>query len=243
MIQDGSAFFISFMYLLLAVGLAVYGWKLLYLVGVKNVKLPFLKSKYHISVITISLFIVFTSRSIKDFLSGVHIGDIPIDDDTSKRLPTQILLVSLMIVWEIVPACMVIFLFWRIPDSRAVPLNTAPVPYYSEFGNMGSGSSSNATSLDITGISVEEHAPVPTQYATLFANPDRYETDNEVTPENSLARRTTLPMQLAANSYSPGDSSSLSPARPKRIVGKFASLQPYSTRSPLLGLEVPGENS
>lgn len=37
-VQDGIAAFISLMYLLLAIVLAVYGWKLLYLVGVKNIR-------------------------------------------------------------------------------------------------------------------------------------------------------------------------------------------------------------
>jgi len=123
-ITQPHAFFVSGMYLILAILLAVFGWKLLYLVSVINVKVPFLRGKLQITAMTVTLVFVFSSRAIKDFLSGLNIGEIDFGNPDTEPISKQILLFFLFFVWEVIPAFLVIGLFWRIPNTAAVKSRT-----------------------------------------------------------------------------------------------------------------------
>jgi len=116
-IQQPHAFFIAIMYLILSLLLAIFGWKLLYLVSFVNVKVPFLRSKFQITTMTVALVFIFSSRALKDFLSGLNIGSLTYQNPYEESLLMQLLLFSLMFVWEVIPATLVIVLFWRIPNT------------------------------------------------------------------------------------------------------------------------------
>jgi len=265
-VQEGFALFIAAMYLVLAVFLAIYGWKLLYLVGVKNIRMPFLKSKLHISAITVTLFLVFTSRAIKAFLTAFNIGDIDISI-TLIPMAIQFLLICLMVLWEIGPSLMVLFLFWSIPDSRRnVVQKTVPVPYYTVIGS----SPVSSSSVEVGSINTAE-----TPYSNLFSNPDRYDSDesenhgnlvqvaagefanqagyvgstlgtpysiNSTTITNINSTNTSINSTNINDIYNPTTSTSFtSPSSRHGSQARFNNLRAYSTKSPLLGLDIPDQ--
>jgi len=106
-----------YFFLILSLLLAIFGWKLLYLVSFVNVKVPFLRSKFQITTMTVALVFIFSSRALKDFLSGLNIGSLTYQNPYEESLLMQLLLFSLMFVWEVIPATLVIVLFWRIPNT------------------------------------------------------------------------------------------------------------------------------
>lgn len=92
-ISAASTFFIAIMYLVLALLLTFFGWRLVYLIMTTTVqvltllfshshppKVPFLKSKSRVIVLTIILVLTFISRSIRDLLAGFKIGNISLSD-------------------------------------------------------------------------------------------------------------------------------------------------------------------
>jgi len=66
---------------------------------------------------TVALVFIFSSRALKDFLSGLNIGSLTYQNPYEESLLMQLLLFSLMFVWEVIPATLVIVLFWRIPNT------------------------------------------------------------------------------------------------------------------------------
>ena len=102
---------------------------------------------------TVTLVFVFTSRAIKDFLSGLLIGDLDYENPHVRTflrqvledlrmfqlesIPTQTLLFSLMFVWEVIPAVLVIGLFWRIPNTaKKGNTNTTQAPHHPYYNSI-----------------------------------------------------------------------------------------------------------
>jgi len=216
------AYFVAAMYLLLSAGLAYFGWRLMYLVGSQNIRIPFLKSRLQISVLTVTLFFVFISRGVKDFLSGLGIAQWK-GDPAEQALTTQALLFSVYAFWEIVPAFLVILFFWHIPGSRSNESSRAarPVPYYGAINS--------------------EESRLPSRDGArpsrVFDNPGRYDSDDELGPARPKAGRDAFTPASQASSPAPGASAggiqgeALPPAALHAQGRRFGG---YNTRSPLL---------
>eukprot|EP01126_Amoeba_proteus_P009637 TRINITY_DN13667_c0_g1_i1.p1 TRINITY_DN13667_c0_g1~~TRINITY_DN13667_c0_g1_i1.p1 ORF type:complete len:286 (-),score=52.69 TRINITY_DN13667_c0_g1_i1:14-871(-) len=117
-IDRGLAFFVSFMYMVLSSLLGYFGWRLYSrLLITTNVQMAFLGSKRRTLFSTILLVFVFASRGVRDLLAGFDYGVIPLN---TPKMGTkiQVLLVVMMMVWEIIPAIIVLFLFWHIPNPK-----------------------------------------------------------------------------------------------------------------------------
>eukprot|EP01125_Pyxidicula_operculata_P019860 TRINITY_DN721_c7_g1_i1.p1 TRINITY_DN721_c7_g1~~TRINITY_DN721_c7_g1_i1.p1 ORF type:complete len:377 (-),score=23.79 TRINITY_DN721_c7_g1_i1:169-1299(-) len=199
-----NAFIVSIMYLILSLAMAVFGWKLHKLVSTLTIKVPFLRSSAHITIVSFILVSVFISRAIKDFLTGLDIGslDVPNDPSASDTLAVEISLFVMMFLWEIIPAATVIFLFWRIPDPRVVSkIPTTPHNHYSI--NNEAYSSDNS----------------------VWNNPGRYDSDEEnpVVSKNPTAESGIEPVVVPVTVHTPLN-------RPKFVSGRNV-YTGYSTES------------
>ena len=66
-------------------------------------------------MLTVTLCFVFTSRAVKDFLSGLNIAAFDLSDPEKVTVGMQALLFSIYFFWEIIPAAFVLVFFWY-PD-------------------------------------------------------------------------------------------------------------------------------
>eukprot|EP01124_Arcella_intermedia_P018915 TRINITY_DN26039_c0_g1_i1.p1 TRINITY_DN26039_c0_g1~~TRINITY_DN26039_c0_g1_i1.p1 ORF type:complete len:335 (+),score=61.19 TRINITY_DN26039_c0_g1_i1:24-1028(+) len=151
------AFLVGSMYIILASFLVIYGWKLSNLVDLSDHKIPFLRNQTTITSLTIILFIVFTSRAVKDIMSGASIGIVELTDPVFDTIAIQAFKFSLYFVWEIIPAAMVLGLFWHIPGRGSLP-PAVPIQRYEDS---------------------DPDQPQHTSQTALFSNPDRYDSDTE----------------------------------------------------------------
>jgi len=227
LIQASHAFFVAAMFLFLAVSLAVFGWRLIYLVSVANVKIPFLKSKLQISMLTVILCFVFASRSIKDLLSGLNIATLDLSDPQKQPPLMQAILFSVYFFWEIIPATLVLVFFWRIPGANNEPIAPVPAPYYSV--NQPAYVDENVPFIDSPSVGTKVRTT-----NQMFGNPQRLQsTDNEL---NTPTSRT--PGKDATLSITPLNRAN----RPH-----FRQYGGYSTRSTLSdslpGTDTPSEST
>eukprot|EP01126_Amoeba_proteus_P042815 TRINITY_DN4664_c0_g1_i16.p2 TRINITY_DN4664_c0_g1~~TRINITY_DN4664_c0_g1_i16.p2 ORF type:complete len:187 (+),score=32.23 TRINITY_DN4664_c0_g1_i16:837-1397(+) len=72
------------------------------------------RSRLRLVISTVFLVLVFLSRSIRDLLVGL--GHDPIQLQECLPVSVQIQVFMMMLVWELIPAVIVIFLFWHIPN-------------------------------------------------------------------------------------------------------------------------------
>jgi len=208
-IQNGHAFFVASMYMFLTISLGVFGWRLIYLVSVANVKIPFLKSKTQISILTVTLCFVFASRSVKDLLSGLSIGSFDLNDPHGQPLLMQAILFSVYVFWDIIPATLVLIFFWHIPGANNEPLAPVPAPY---FSTINYSAEENAAFLDSPSVGAKVRAA-----NQLYGNAPRLHSDNELgTPPSRT------PLRDSMTSSNPGRS------RPN-----FRQYAGYSTKSTL----------
>jgi len=165
-----------------------------------------------ITSLTALLVVVFVSRSVKDILSGLNIAVLEFNDPVLEVVPVQTLLFAIYFVWEVIPAMMVLGLFWHIPDSgKIIPSQTPRSSYSANASSINSSSTIltdyNSTVVVSNGQKISI-SPVlaPTN---IFNNPARYDSD----PDINSPTRGSIPQFKAAGN--------------KPITG-------YSTRSPLL---------
>jgi len=131
-------------YVLLSVAILFYGWKLKYLIFSKNVKVPFLKHRYSLLILTLLLSFIFTLRAIWNFILAVQFNNLSISlvpiiyyGCPCPKLIDQLITSSLLILWDIIPSAVMIGIFWKIPKSksphsstRAKPPTTRTQQYY-----------------------------------------------------------------------------------------------------------------
>eukprot|EP01127_Copromyxa_protea_P010406 TRINITY_DN2533_c0_g1_i3.p1 TRINITY_DN2533_c0_g1~~TRINITY_DN2533_c0_g1_i3.p1 ORF type:complete len:366 (-),score=37.94 TRINITY_DN2533_c0_g1_i3:217-1314(-) len=110
--------FVCVMYISLSGFLAVYGWRLWGLVSQQKVRVPFLNGKAEIIGMTVLVTLIFTSRAIKDFLAVFELGVIPLVDPCTAPVKDQIISFVVSFIWDIVPASLLLFIFWNIPKPR-----------------------------------------------------------------------------------------------------------------------------
>jgi len=213
-VQNAHAFFVAGMYLFLSASLAVFGWRLVYLVSVKNVKIPFLKSKLQIAILTMTLLFVFGSRAVKDFLSGFGKATFNLSDPSMQPITTQAILFSMYLFWEIIPATLVLIFFWHIPGSNKEPAPAVPVPYY------------NAVNFNINSESIESVPFIdsPTVAAKVKATNQLFSSPGGTMSGDEL----TSPLGRILNKESHG-----SPFK-KSSRPNFKQYSGYDTRSPLI---------
>jgi len=138
-VDNSFAYFTAIMYFFLAVVLAYYGWRLLYLVVTTDVQIPFLKSRTRVTVLSILLVLIFSSRSVRDCLAGAGVGVISVSSPFALPLATQIAVFLMMFIWELIPAVVVISFFWHIPhteDNTSALLFQPPVNIQSETSSL-----------------------------------------------------------------------------------------------------------
>jgi len=122
--EGAPEFFCFAMYLILSSLLAFFGVQVIFIISTETVQISFLKRKTELSILTVILILTFISRSIKDLLSGLKIGQSDISHNpVLEPIGTQALYFSLMLVWELIPAGLVIGLF--LDDSR--PSTQGPI--------------------------------------------------------------------------------------------------------------------
>jgi len=117
-------FFCAIMFIILSGFLAFFGSQVIIIVANEAVKVNFLRHKIQLSILTVLLVLIFVSRAVKDFLSGFDIGTSNISNNPEEdTIGQQSLFFSLMVVWDLIPATMVIGLFWHIPDAHTIETN------------------------------------------------------------------------------------------------------------------------
>jgi len=122
-------------YVLLSVAILFYGWKLKYLIFKKNVKVPFLKHRYSLLILTLLLSFIFTLRAIWNFILAVQFNNISIRlvpiiyyGCPCPKIIDQLITSSLLIIWDIIPSAVMIGIFWKIPKSNSPKSSTRAKP-------------------------------------------------------------------------------------------------------------------
>eukprot|EP01127_Copromyxa_protea_P021037 TRINITY_DN7131_c0_g1_i1.p1 TRINITY_DN7131_c0_g1~~TRINITY_DN7131_c0_g1_i1.p1 ORF type:complete len:390 (+),score=31.63 TRINITY_DN7131_c0_g1_i1:31-1200(+) len=214
-IDAAEAFFISIMYLALALLLSFFGWRLVYLIMTNSVQVPFLKNKSRVIILTVILVLIFTSRSVRDLLAGFNIGNISLNDPMGLPIELQVGAFLVMFIWELIPAVIVIFLFWHIPHTAEVPAfpNTATPPV--QFMNMPINSPTDEYA-EVSGL-----LGVPAMPTVL---------SQTTTPNSPYLQHHT---SLNSDSYAWSGSNHNWSQRVPPSVPAFQKFQGYSTSSPL----------
>eukprot|EP01120_Amphizonella_sp_Union-15-10_P012228 TRINITY_DN5396_c0_g1_i4.p1 TRINITY_DN5396_c0_g1~~TRINITY_DN5396_c0_g1_i4.p1 ORF type:complete len:325 (-),score=24.07 TRINITY_DN5396_c0_g1_i4:64-1038(-) len=182
-VQVWISLFVSLMYFLLSLSIAIYGGIVIRLIRFSRLKVPFVTGKGPFIVGTVLTILVFFSRGIRDALAAWDIGVITLSDPSKQSLQLQIFLFVCSFVWEIVPTVLVIILFWRIPKTMirkfsrqanryANPQYRSPIVDQSKQGNF-SIQHSDDTDNDGSGI-LSNYASASgfASYQTFLGNQD-----------------------------------------------------------------------
>jgi len=140
----------------------------------------------------------FLARATWNILSVGIFQFFKLASDPCLTIHEQIMVFCLYTFWEIIPAAMVLIVFWRIPDPHKLKIKKPPPNFqnshikYSPFTGMISNSSSiNTASLlsinndttDAEQQSLHTSLPSVTSAAVnLFNNPSRYDSEEETHP-------------------------------------------------------------
>jgi len=199
---DARQIFIAILFLVLVVLLSYYVMKVRQLMSDTN-QLPQIQSisRRTITISTVLIFIIFTSRSVYDILTVIqpslqlHFGG------TNIKWFEELIASVLYFIWEIIPTLMVLTLFWRIPRSAKRNNSLVSYPFSRSINN------------DLPADQLLSH---PKYLAHMFQDPKRYDSDddeqqlytnlNEPQSPEGESREETLETQDSM-SYTPYNSS------------------------------------
>eukprot|EP01129_Flabellula_baltica_P005332 TRINITY_DN1925_c0_g1_i1.p1 TRINITY_DN1925_c0_g1~~TRINITY_DN1925_c0_g1_i1.p1 ORF type:complete len:168 (+),score=15.58 TRINITY_DN1925_c0_g1_i1:554-1057(+) len=123
--------------------------RLNYLASVQDIKIPFLKSKCYILVVTVFIVLTFFSRGVFTFLTFIFPQNFDwnyIDEQSSAQM--QFVAILLIVFWEMLPIGLITFLFWHAPSQTA----KSSTPYTINVSNSDT-------------------------FGSIFNNPSRYDSD------------------------------------------------------------------
>jgi len=165
-------YFTGTVFFILVVVLAFYGWKASQLMkqGGAQTKLLARVSFPKILVVTILLFVLFTSRCLYDFVSASGQLLVEVKSDRSSQ---ALFLFTCFCLWEIIPTSLVLVLFGTV---KATSLGA--------FSKKAMGWTRDP---NYPRALVQEQQGLITK-AQIFNNPGRYDSDDEIksTSQNSL---------------------------------------------------------
>jgi hypothetical protein len=115
---QGAQVCIAMMWVVLATLLAVFGWRVSGLLQRRVIRIPFHPKRAPpalLNACTLLLFLIFCSRAVYDFFAAVAFRLVSVQDTIAWR---QAVVFLVYLVWEILPALVVLFVSWEIPRTR-----------------------------------------------------------------------------------------------------------------------------
>lgn len=158
-VQSGIA---GFVFLVLVAILAWYGYRLHVAISSTAKHQMLFQVPPGLFVVTVIIILLFSSRSIYDFVNVASKYVVNLDSHTAED---QLIIFFAYFFWEIVPAIMIIVLFWRIPTTH--------------IGGITRRGKSTMFMLPPTAAVT----PMPSAgiASRLFSDPQRYDSDDETT--------------------------------------------------------------
>eukprot|EP00026_Physarum_polycephalum_P009186 Phypoly_transcript_09299.p1 GENE.Phypoly_transcript_09299~~Phypoly_transcript_09299.p1 ORF type:complete len:415 (+),score=36.99 Phypoly_transcript_09299:118-1362(+) len=151
----------GFVFLVLVAILAWYGFRLHVAISSTAKHQMLFQVPPGLFVVTVIIILLFLSRCIYDFVNVTSTYVVDLDSNSAKD---QLIIFFAYFSWEIVPAIMIIVLFWRIPTTH--------------IGGITRRGRSTMFMLPPTAVKPMPSAGIVSR---LFNDPQRYDSDDETT--------------------------------------------------------------
>jgi len=201
-LETAQAIFNGCAYVLLSVAILIYGWKLKNLIFLKNVKIPFLKHRYSLFILTVLLSFIFTIRAIWNFILAVQFNNpnfnlVPIlyFGCPCPKTNDQIIISSLLILWDIIPSAVMIGIFWKIPKAKSAisPGHIYQPPLRSaQYFPVSISSASSLVTIDTNTTESEVFIPSPSPSMVLSVIEEKSEDDKTTHSIQSIPPNTVV---------------------------------------------------